>query len=255
MNLKLIKLLAAFACLCGSTVISIQAQQPLPDRNSGSISGRIMVDGRPKAGVVVELFTTDTIDPRRSIAKATTNKAGKYVLSIVESGTYDVSPSAPTLVVPNQGKSGQSGKSVTIETGESVTGIDFDLVSKGIISGRVRDFSGEPVKGQTVELILRGEDNYLRPFSSSAPDDHTTNDQGVYRISGVPPGRYIVKVGTAYGLATYGRSEKRRVYYPETFHPGADEISKATVIEVTTGRESADVDITRRHQNDVRRNV
>ena len=244
MNLKLINLLAAFACFSSSVVVSIQAQQPVPNRNSGSISGRITVDGRPKAGLVVELLTTDTNGPRRPIAKATTSKTGKYVLTNVESGTYDVSPFAPTLVVPNQGKSGQSGKSVTIETGESVKGIDFDLVSKGSISGQVRDVSGEPVKGQTVELILRGEDNYSRPFYSSAPGDHTTNDEGVYRISGVPPGRYIVKVGIAYGLTASGRSEKSHVYYPETFHPSADEASKATVVEVATGRETTDVDIT-----------
>ena len=244
MNLKLIILLAAFACFASSVVAVIQAQQPVPGRNSGSISGRITVDGKPKAGLVVELLTTDTHGPRHQIAKATTGKTGKYALTGIESGTYDVSPSTPTLVVPNQGQSGQSGKTVTIETGENVEGIDFDLVSKGSISGKVRDFSGEPVKGQTVELILRGEDNYLRPFSSSAPGDHATNDEGVYRISGVPPGRYIVKVGTAYGLTAYGSSEKSRVYYPETFHPSADEESKATVIEVANGRETTDVDIT-----------
>ena len=116
--------------------------------------------------------------------------------------------------------------------------------NKGSISGRVRDLSGEPVKGQRVELILRGEDDYSRPFYSSAPGEHTTNDEGVYRVSGVPPGRYIVKVGTAYGLAAYGGSEKSRVYYPETFHPSVDEASKATVVEVASGRETADVDIT-----------
>ena len=243
MNLKLINLLAAFACFSGSIVISIQAQQPVPNRNSGSISGRITVDGRPKAGLVVELLTTYTNGPRRPIAKATTSKTGKYVLTGVESGTYDVSPSAPTLVVPNQGSSGQSGKSVTIEAGERVR-IDFDLVSKGSISGQIRDVSGQPVKGQTVELILRGEDNYSRHFYSSEPSDHTTNDQGVYRISGVPPGRYIVKVGIAYGLTASGRSEKSHVYYPETFHPSAGEASKATVVEVATGRETTDVDIT-----------
>ncbi|HEX6731961.1 MAG TPA: carboxypeptidase-like regulatory domain-containing protein [Pyrinomonadaceae bacterium] len=214
----------------------------MPNRNSGSISGRITVDGKPKAGLVVELLTTNTNDPRRPIAKATTSKTGKYVLTSVEPGTYDVSPSAPTLVVPTQGTSGQSGKTVTIETGERVTGIDFDLVSKGSISGQVRDVSGEPVKGQTVELMLRGEDNYSRLFHSSAPGDHTTNDEGVYRISGVPPGRYIVKVGIAYGLA-FGRSEKSHVY-PETFHPSADEASEATVVEVAPGRETTDVDIT-----------
>src|SRR5688572_19418041 len=244
MNLRMINLLAAFACFSGLLLISIQAQQPLPNRNAGSISGRITVDGTPRAGLVVELLATDTNGPRRPVAKATTGKTGKYVLTNVASGTYDVSPSTPTLVVPNQGTSGQSGKSVTIETGESVKGIDFDLVSKGSISGRVRDVSGEPVKGQIVELILRGEDNYTRSFHSSARGDHTTNDEGVYRISGVPPGRYIVKVGIAYGLAATRRSDKSQVYYPETFHPSADEASKATVVEIATGRETTDVDIT-----------
>jgi protocatechuate 3,4-dioxygenase beta subunit len=239
MNLKLIALIAWFSC---SVVFGIQAQEP--GKTSGSISGRITVDGRPKAGLVVELMATDTNGPRRPIAKAITTKAGKYVLTNVASGTYDVSPSTPTFVVPNQGLAGQSGRSVTIEPGESIKGIDFDLISKGSIRGRVMDVTGEPVKGQTVELILRGEDNYSRSFYSSEPGEHQTNDEGVYHISGVPPGRYIVKVGTAYGLATFRRNENRRVYYPETFHPGADEASKATVVEVVPGREIADVDIT-----------
>jgi hypothetical protein len=148
MNLILINLLIAFACFSNSVFVGIQAQQPVPNRNSGSISGQ------------------------------------------------------------------------------------------------VRDVSGEPVKGQTVELILRGEDNYSRQFYSSTPGDHTTNDEGIFRISGVPPGRYIAKVGIAYGLGAYRRPETNRVYYPETFHPNADEASKATVVEVATGRETTDVDIT-----------
>ena len=244
MNLTLTHLLAAFACFACSVLVSIQAQQPGPTKDAGSISGRVTVDGKPKAGLVVELLSTVTNGPRRPIAKATTNKTGKYVLTNVASGTYDVAPSAPTLVIPNQGNSGQSGRSVMIETGERVEGINFDLVSKGSISGRVHDVNGEPVKGQAVQLIIRGEDDYLRSFPSSEPGERTTNDEGIYRISGVPPGRYIVKVGVAYGLAAYGPSQKDHVYYPETFHPDSDEASKATVVEVTTGRETTDVDIT-----------
>lgn len=239
MNLKSITLLAAFVCF--SLALSIQAQQPAPGRNSGSISGRVTVDGRPRAGLVVELLTIDTDGPRRPIAKATTSKTGKYVLTNVEAGTYDVSPSAPMFVVPNQGKSGQSGKSVALEAGENVRGIDFDLVSKGSISGQVRDVSGEPVKGQTVQLILQGEDNYSRHFYSSAPGDHTTSNEGGYRISNVPPGKYIVKVGVPYGLAGNRPGE---VSYPETFHPSADEPAKATVVEIASGRETSNVDIT-----------
>jgi hypothetical protein len=245
MNLRSGRLIHLFTTIaCFTLLVGIQAQQPEPAKNSGSISGRVTADGKPKAGLVVELLTTITNGPRRVIAKATTNKTGKYLLTSIASGTYDVSPSAPTLVVPNQGNSGQSGKSVTIESGESVKGIDFDLVSKGSISGRVRDVGGEPVKDQTVELLIQGEGNYSRPFYSPAPGDHTTNDEGGYRISGVPPGRYLAKVGTAYGLTTFGPDQKGSVYYPETFHPDADEASKATVVEVATGRETTDVDIT-----------
>lgn len=240
---RLIYVCVVFACFTGSVLVRSQAQQPAPDTFTGSISGRVTVDGKPKAGLAVELLTTETNGPRRLIAKATTNKAGKYVLTGVASGTYDVSPSTPTLVVPSQGKSGQSGKSITIETGEIVKGIDFDLISKGSISGRVRDVSGEPVKGQTVQLIIRGEDGYSRSFYSPALGDHTSNDEGVYRISDVPPGRYVVKVGTAYGLTSYGAGPKGDGY-PETFHPDADDASKATVVEVATGHETTGVDIT-----------
>ena len=79
------------------------------------------------------------------------------------------------------------------------------------------------MSGQIVELLLRGEDNYSRPFYSPAPGDHTTNNDGVYRISGVPPGRYLVKVGVGLRPRLLWSQQKDAVYYPETFHPDAAE--------------------------------
>jgi protocatechuate 3,4-dioxygenase beta subunit len=242
--IRLVQMFAAFVCITCPMLVNVPAQQPIPDKPQGSISGRITVDGKPKAGLVVELLATDTSGQRQQVAKVTTNKSGKYAFIDVAAGAYDVSPSAPTLVVPNQGKSGQSGKSITIESGERVMGIDFDLLSQGSISGRISNANGEPVKGQTVDLIMRGEDNYSRPFYSKVPGDQITNDEGVYHISGVPPGRYIVKVGVAYGLTDHGPRHKDKVDYAETFHPGVDEASEATVVEVATGRETTHVDIT-----------
>ena len=78
MNFKVINLFAAVACLASLVVVSIQAQQPVSNGNSGSISGQVTVDGKPTAGLMIELLATDTNGARRPIAKATTSKTGKY---------------------------------------------------------------------------------------------------------------------------------------------------------------------------------
>jgi len=74
MSLKFLALIAGFAWC--SVVLSIDAQEPVPNKTSGSISGRITVDGKPKAGLVVELLARDTNAPRRPVAKAITTKSG-----------------------------------------------------------------------------------------------------------------------------------------------------------------------------------
>ncbi len=81
---RLIHPYTIIACLILS--VGIQAQQSEPTKNSGSISGHVTVDGKPRAGLVIELLTTD-MNGRRPIAKATTNKTGKYVLTGFASGT------------------------------------------------------------------------------------------------------------------------------------------------------------------------
>src|SRR5258705_10680844 len=90
MNLTCERLIHLFTTIaCFTLLVGIQAQQPEPAKNSGSISGHVTVDGKPKAGLMVELLTTITNGPRRVIAKATTNKTGKHLLISVASGTTE----------------------------------------------------------------------------------------------------------------------------------------------------------------------
>jgi len=72
--------------------------------------------------------------------------------------------------------------------------------------------------------------------------DHMTDDRGVYRIFGLPPGRYRVAVGRAgeAGAVSYSR----RKLFRRTFHPDAVEEAQARVVEVKAGDEATDVDIT-----------
>jgi uncharacterized surface anchored protein len=70
-----------------------------------------------------------------------------------------------------------------------------------------------------------------------------TDDRGVYRVFGLPPGRYLVSAGTG-GESAAADFYNRRFSYPRTFYPNVIEEAKATVIEVAAGGEIANVDIT-----------
>ena len=67
-----------------------------------------------------------------------------------------------------------------------------------------------------------------------------TDDRGVYRIYGLPEGRYLVSVG----YASPERITSSRAFYPRVFYPNASSESEAKVIEVSEGSEATDVDIT-----------
>src|SRR6185295_17825805 len=69
----------------------------------------------------------------------------------------------------------------------------------------------------------------------------STDDRGVYRLFGVPPGKYIVGVGV--DTNHNARMNAGTTYYQLTYHPDATEEAKATVIEVSAGSEASGVDI------------
>src|SRR6185369_8054343 len=131
--------------------------------------------------------------------------------------------------------------------GETVEGIDIGLVRGGVITGRVTDASGQPLIQEGVRLTaldesgkkLRGNMTYVNlPYGFMM----TTDDRGVYRLFGVPPGRYIVSAGVdiRHGYTGAGNVPS---YYPITYHPDVADDSRATVIEVTSGGEATGVDI------------
>jgi hypothetical protein len=67
----------------------------------------------------------------------------------------------------------------------------FRLTAAAIVTGRVRDTSGEPVPGLQVSL-LRTIYNPNGQRSLTNVGNATTDDRGEYRIFCVPPGRYFL---------------------------------------------------------------
>ncbi|MBA3440313.1 MAG: carboxypeptidase regulatory-like domain-containing protein, partial [Pyrinomonadaceae bacterium] len=231
-------------CSAATTLFAQSLSKEPKPQATGSITGRVVLGGKAAAGTVVQLLSAerDFYDPQRKpAAKATTDAEGGFRLSNVPAGRYNVMAVAPAHVPPNESEPWRAGKFVTIDEGETIENVDIRLVRGGVITGRVTDADDQPVMGEHVTLTRVDKQGQQQPFySNRGPAE--IDDRGVYRVYGLPPGRYTVSVGEAKGKGTMKWGEGRG-YYARTFYPNETDEAKATVIEVTPGSEAKDIDI------------
>jgi len=93
----------------------------------------------------------------------------------------------------------------------------------GTISGQLRTTSGSPVPGFRVFAIPVEDGGAVNTLNSIALADN----QGHYRLEGVPPGRYLIATG--------------QVASP-TYYPGVTNRNQGRILTVTAGQAIADID-------------
>ena len=196
-----------------------------------TLSGKVTVKGKPAPGLVVGMRLTrpEGLSPTY---KAKTDREGNYRITKIAAGNYLVTPIVPAFALtgaPNY----QPGQSVIISEGENVDDINFELVPAGVITGKVTDSEGRPLIEEPVTLTSADDNNPRPPFNIM-----TTDDRGVYRIFGVPAGRYRVSVGDP----RFGRGPRRQVPI-QTYYPNTTEANKAEIVEVSEGSEANKIDI------------
>ena len=220
-----------------------QAPQQAQKEAPAAVSGRVRVGERAGAGLMVMLTRAEPGPPdRRVVARARANAEGFYRMTGVPPGRYLLMPAAPAHVVREATPYG-AGLFVMLSAGESFEDADFTLAPGGVITGRVTDAEGKPVVGEGVRVEGvgggRGPGNGMN-FDSRM---HQTDDRGVYRLYGLPAGRYSVSAGRdAGGTFFFGRGS--RGYYQRTYHPDTTDAKRAKIVEVEEGGEATDIDIT-----------
>ncbi|HEU0184442.1 MAG TPA: carboxypeptidase regulatory-like domain-containing protein [Blastocatellia bacterium] len=209
------------------TFHSIQAQPGETKTGTATISGLVTLKGEPARAVEVILVT----EPRWSAnaPRARTDENGRFLFTNVAAGSYEIFAVAPGYVSPPEMHS--------VADGVKVENVDLKIKRGGVIAGRIRDPQGRPVIEEAITLKKLDKP---QSYSSYSPNDGRTDDRGVYRIYGLPEGRYLVSVG----YASPERSTSSRAFYPRVFYPNANSESEAKVIEVSEGSEATDVDIT-----------
>lgn len=224
----------AIVCILLSFIIAVcaQAQSGAAKEQTASVTGKVTVKNKALAGIiVVATEINDGRGPQYSRYRDTTDAEGSYRINNIAAGNYFVFPLSPGLV-----EKAQSKRMLTIAAGESIRDFDFALAPGGVITGRITNVDGQPLIEEQVNVMpVDGSPQFTPPESAIQ-----TDDRGIYRAFGLRPGKYRVSVGQpAKGLPGFTPKQM----YSQTFYPSVTEISKATVMEVTEGSETKDVDI------------
>ena len=171
------------------------AQQNQAEMQKASVSGvvRDATSGDPIAGYQVSTFTNstwigDTILEGQGWQRvaATTDSAGRYTLTGLAPGSY--------RIMANDARNPSVGETrPVVLAGSNVDGIDFRVTMSGSISGRVVDENGDPVAKASLRLIAR--EYFLGAVGYYTAGFGTTDADGKYTMSRVPPGRsFLIQV-------------------------------------------------------------
>lgn len=180
------------ALACHSTVTAVGQTVPYPKTATGSVAGRVVLDGKPLAGIVVTASIRIGYGGSETAARATTGPDGRYALVNLPPGEYFIRPQTPTLVVTKPGftqSREELGFRLRLSAGEPQRSVDFELQQGGVVTGRVTDATGNPVSGRRVCLMLLESERPLPnepPFEREPPSPPPNNGTPPLFPSGIP---------------------------------------------------------------------
>ena len=158
-----------FAYACGGN--SSGAASPTPVATSYTLTGTVS-ETSPITGVVSDV-RIDVLDGPNAGRSATTDTGGRYTMSGLSSGMFQLRASKSGYV--------RSERSVSLD---SNTTLDLTVVRACFIAGTVREGAASvPVFGATVKVV-----NDPGGASATALVSGTTGVDGYYRLDGIPCG-------------------------------------------------------------------
>jgi hypothetical protein len=243
--------ISSILLLIASSQIASSAGAQTPQRDNrprgASISGRVIIAGKPAVNAAITVRETDlktdaaggSAAPAPIVVKARTDGEGRYIAGGLAEGRYVVSVMLKAFVAADNSEDFVQGRTVTIDAGEAREKVDFTLIRGGVITGKVIDEEGSPLIANRVQLYTLDEEGQKHEYARSVYELLETDDRGVYRVYGLPPGRYIVGAGGEGGGDMLRASGK----FARVYHPEALDEKQAKIIEIKEGSEASDVDI------------
>jgi len=215
---------------------SAQAQTPGKITFDGQVVNS--VTGEPVRKASLTLEPTAKGEP----VSAAAGLDGKFLFPEVPAGVY-------RLIVRKEGfaevtigrRNGPPGlrEPLSFAAGDRKTAYTVKLTPLGVITGRVLDTDGDPIRGIPVAALSYHYTSKGREFREVRTG--ATNDLGQYRIFDLNPGKYFVRTSPRNPMRVRTKSDDAE-FYMSHYYPGIPEPRGATMIEVQPGREVSGIE-------------
>ena len=210
-----------FVLLIGPTAVA----QSL-STGKGKIAGKALIASNSKPASVVRVRLMGETGSGQQ--DTMTDESGAFSFANLKPGTYQLSLWSPGFVLD---AGSELAARITLDEGEERSGIVLRLIKGGVITGRLTDEDDEPVSAIRVSAIPVTSDEAKSKQANEPPPGIYTDDRGIYRIIGIPPGRYHIVANMS--KSYYNRSTRSLI---ATYYPATAFRSQATEIEVAAGQ-------------------
>jgi hypothetical protein len=186
---------------------------------------------------------------------------GTFTFTDIPAGTYRIRVDRDGYLSQEYGQRSWTGSGipVTVQPGQTLHSLTFQLIQGGTIAGRIVDENLEPVAGLQVEALSYVYQNGTRTLISER--QVTTNDLGEYRLYWLTPGDHYVSAipssrrgglvqapqnfaqrgGRGAGQPFNVQDAPEEAYAP-MFYPGSIDPENAAPVRVTAASEMRGID-------------
>jgi protocatechuate 3,4-dioxygenase beta subunit len=209
-------------------------------KGTAVIRGRVVAgdSGAPIRRARVQAMSMDG----RGGGVTSTNADGLYEIKELAAGRYSLFASKGGFVNVQFGQRlpATMGMPLELSDGQLAERVNFSLPRGGVIAGQITDESGDPVPATAVTAMRYMTVGGARRLTGGGVQggNDQTDDQGNFRLFGLPPGDYVISATNRSGNFTQPDvvNTEAEAYAP-TYYPGTMNLAEAVRVTVRAGQQ------------------